>query len=324
MRIPSSLCFLCALIDPFRFRSKRVSANRVYNEVIADRHHTHLNSTRWQGLGSYCRYLGESGKAKVEQTDEGWFLTYINRDPLALQQEAERDFQERGQADSETRNRKMLETRIAALKALEQTSQNDETQASEAHSAPQTAPQDVPQSEPREQSGPIKFALAMPGAPKAAITKPLSLFAGDDAPAVVESKRKLTEVELIQMENEAKRERRNRRDYWLQKGIWVKIIRADSDHLLNRKVQVNNLIDKYTAELLIDGASYQFHQRQLQTVLPARGGVVLVVNGAYRGSAAKLVDIDIPSCSATIEIADGLLTGRVVNGIEYEDITKFE
>jgi len=34
-----------------------VIANKAYNEVIRDPHHTHLNSTRWTTLGEFIMYL---------------------------------------------------------------------------------------------------------------------------------------------------------------------------------------------------------------------------------------------------------------------------
>ena len=47
-------------IDTFRIKygkNQWVVANRAYNEVIRDKYHTHLNSTRWTSLGEFCAYL---------------------------------------------------------------------------------------------------------------------------------------------------------------------------------------------------------------------------------------------------------------------------
>eukprot|EP00887_Chlorella_sp_A99_P007746 scaffold20.g7746.t1 len=58
----------------------RVSANVVYNEYINDRHHIHMNSTRWLTLTEFVKYLGREGLCKVDETPKGWYITYIHKD----------------------------------------------------------------------------------------------------------------------------------------------------------------------------------------------------------------------------------------------------
>lgn len=60
--------------------SSRVSAQNVYNEYIADKHHIHMNSTKWLTLTEFVKYLGRTGKCKVDQTEKGWFIVYQKRD----------------------------------------------------------------------------------------------------------------------------------------------------------------------------------------------------------------------------------------------------
>lgn len=57
-------------------RFSRIAATVVYNEYISDRHHIHMNSTKWATLTEFVKYLGRTGKCKVEET-KGWFITYI-------------------------------------------------------------------------------------------------------------------------------------------------------------------------------------------------------------------------------------------------------
>ena len=40
----------------------RVSAKNVYNEYIQDRHHIHMNSTKWLTLTEFVKYLGREGE----------------------------------------------------------------------------------------------------------------------------------------------------------------------------------------------------------------------------------------------------------------------
>ncbi|KAJ6772770.1 KIN17 KIN ANTIGENIC DETERMINANT OF RECA PROTEIN-like protein [Salix koriyanagi] len=58
-------------------RFSRVAATVVYNEYIHDRHHIHMNSTQWATLTEFDKYLGRTGKCKVEETPKGWFITYF-------------------------------------------------------------------------------------------------------------------------------------------------------------------------------------------------------------------------------------------------------
>ena len=45
-----------------RFGTKRVGANVVYQEYISDRQHTHMNSTQWETLSEFVKWLGREGK----------------------------------------------------------------------------------------------------------------------------------------------------------------------------------------------------------------------------------------------------------------------
>ncbi|CAB0045144.1 unnamed protein product [Trichogramma brassicae] len=67
-----------------QFGSKRVSANRVYQDYIAERNHVHMNSTHWTTLSDFVKYLGKTGKCVVDETEKGWFITYIDRHPETI------------------------------------------------------------------------------------------------------------------------------------------------------------------------------------------------------------------------------------------------
>jgi Domain of Kin17 curved DNA-binding protein len=95
-RASSSLCFLGGAISvilfvvavkdltSFRFGTKRVRANQVYQEYISDKHHLHMNSTRWVTLTEFVKHLGRSGIARVDETEKGWFIAWIDSSPKAL------------------------------------------------------------------------------------------------------------------------------------------------------------------------------------------------------------------------------------------------
>lgn len=70
-----------------RHRTKRVNANNVYQEMIQDKHHIHMNATKWTTLSDFVQYLGKTSKCIVEETERGWYVTYIERDPTILAQQ---------------------------------------------------------------------------------------------------------------------------------------------------------------------------------------------------------------------------------------------
>jgi DNA/RNA-binding protein KIN17 len=67
-----------------RHGTKRVFANSVYQEYIADRNHIHMNATRWDSLSGFVQYLGKEGICHVDDTERGWWITWIDNSPKAL------------------------------------------------------------------------------------------------------------------------------------------------------------------------------------------------------------------------------------------------
>jgi hypothetical protein len=77
------------VIPPFSAPSKtigtkRVFANQVYQEYIQDKHHLHMNSTRWVTLTEFVKHLGRTGVARVDENEKGSFLAWIDNSPKAL------------------------------------------------------------------------------------------------------------------------------------------------------------------------------------------------------------------------------------------------
>jgi DNA/RNA-binding protein KIN17 len=43
-----------------------------------------MNSTRWVTLTEFVKHLGRSGIARVDETEKGWFIAWIDNTPKAL------------------------------------------------------------------------------------------------------------------------------------------------------------------------------------------------------------------------------------------------
>jgi len=95
-----------------RFGTKRVKANTVYQEYIQDKHHLHMNSTRWVTLSEFVKHLGRCGIAHVDETEKGWFLAWIDSSPKALAKQEASMKKERMKVSDEQRERNLLEEQI--------------------------------------------------------------------------------------------------------------------------------------------------------------------------------------------------------------------
>lgn len=101
-----------------RHNTKRVKANNVYQEMIQDRHHVHMNATYWGSLSAFIKYLGQKGICVVEDTDEGWFITWIDRDPKTLARISEKEKRKQSDLDSEERHQREIQRQMDAAKAF--------------------------------------------------------------------------------------------------------------------------------------------------------------------------------------------------------------
>ena len=57
-----------------QYNERRVKANVVYQQYIADKEHVHMNSTVWVTLTSYVKHLERTKKCIVEDTEKGWYV----------------------------------------------------------------------------------------------------------------------------------------------------------------------------------------------------------------------------------------------------------
>ena len=105
-----------------RWRSKTVNANIVYNEFIHDKEHVHMNSTKWDSLTSFARYLGETGKCTLEESERGLMLRWIDPD-IKKQERKERRLKQMKELEIQRKKQQMKE-KIERAKQIEVQRQN--------------------------------------------------------------------------------------------------------------------------------------------------------------------------------------------------------
>lgn len=306
-----------------QFGTKRVAANRVYQEYISDRNHLHMNSTRWVTLTGYVRYLGKVGKCIVDETEKGWFITYIDREPDTIAKEERRNKKIRMDKDDEERAAEFIEKQVKLAEERASTSK-------------EVVYTDLKRENDEKISLDMKLEPLKPkmSAEVVPLNKLLKRSVTDDTSSICSFKstassskktKKLSAIEELMQQEETKKEKMNRKDFWITEDIVVKVMtKSLGDDFYKQKAVIVEVKDKYTAvvKLLDTGKKLKLDQEHLETVIPAIGKLVRIVNGAYRGEKATLETLDEKRFCVDVVIASGLLMGRQLKGIQYEDVCK--
>ncbi|XP_017022761.1 DNA/RNA-binding protein KIN17 [Drosophila kikkawai] len=305
-----------------RFGTKRTNANKIYQEYIAHKEHIHMNATRWLTLSDYVKWLGRTGQVVADETEKGWFVTYIDRSPEAMERQAKADGKEKMEKDDEERMADFIERQIKKAKAKEGEDEDEKEKFTEFK---------------REENEPLKLDIRLEKKfqpdtvlGKSALTAKRTASEVDEKvfkkpKSIAGDSQTRSALDDIIKQEEAKKERANRKDYWLHKNIVVKFIsKSMGDKFFKQKAVVQEVIDKYQAKVkfLDTGEKVKVDQAHLETVIPALDKPVMVVNGAYRGSEALLRKLNERKFSVSVEILHGPLKGRIVDNVQYEDISK--
>ncbi|KRZ62458.1 DNA/RNA-binding protein KIN17 [Trichinella nativa] len=304
-----------------QFGTKRVKANTVYQEYIKDRNHVHMNSTCWFTLTGFVNYLGRTGICKVDQTEKGWFIQYIDRsleerrEKMAKKVKMDMDDEER-MRDVIMKQAERARERLKESGELEEEASYSELKKSDDQKIEFKLPKMVP----------VKDKL-----------KPLEILSNAarsstdrkfDKPSTSKSvTRPKSALDEIKEAEEMYKEKKNRTRCWLHPGIVVKIIsKRYGERLNNEKGVVTNVKEERFAclQLLSDeDTTVTVEQKHLETVIPALNRTVLIVNGAYRGQKATLESVNEKNYSASVRICEGVIRGRLLENVEYEDICKW-
>jgi DNA/RNA-binding protein KIN17 len=339
-----------------RHGTKRVNANNIYQEVIQDKMHIHMNATHWTTLTDFVQYLGKLGKCVVEETERGWYVQYIERDANILaRSEALQRRVVAEKAAEEAQSERMEIQRVEAAKALDR--------------AGGTVHNEATNLERTDDAETIKLALTHSINKKASGSKAkrASIFGDDDdeeeeeempkrkfelpLPPAGRDKDRRRDDAREDRKKEGRDERKDhkrpkeesekssskrpkhdddRKDYWLHRNIIVRVVSkklADGKYF-KRKAIVDRVIDKYTAEVEVldsdpdtrDGGDIlRLDQDDLETVIPKEGKQVRILNGRERGQKATVTALDKKRCKGTLELEQD---NTILEGVRYEDFSK--
>lgn len=321
-----------------RFGTRRVHSNIVYNEYIQFRDHVHMNSTKWETLTEFVKWLGREGFATVDQTEKGWFITYIDRDPETVKRQESMAKKEKMELDDEERIQRFIQKQVQ--KASGESTSKDQTpeytefkreneeekvllkfgKASSSASSSASAAGEETEGAGSDQSK----TKALPAKDNSAVFKGTS----DTKKESRKKEKRKTALEEI-MEEEAKKKAKlegpKPKEYWLAEGIVVKIVtKRLGERFYKKKGVVKEVKNLYEGVIKMNdsGTKIKVDQMHVETVIPAPGKPLLVVNGAYRGCSGVLVELNDKKFSVSIKLESGRQAGRIVDGIPYEHISK--
>jgi DNA/RNA-binding protein KIN17 len=250
-----------------------------------------MNATKWSTLTDFVQYLGKIGKCVVEETERGWYVTYIERDPTILAQQE--NYKRRVEAEKKEEKKfakRMEQQRVEAAILMDKAGIGLKVEASALKREISDAPiaMSLGGGNDKKKKSQTKVKKSVFGdddesdgdenIQKEAVSQKESLSRAvrkeveesiriSDAKASKKRKRSedLTPNELQKEENIKEKEQHNDqgskdqygKEKWIRKDILVRIIskKVAKGKYYKRKGVINRVYDKFTAEVeILDSA----------------------------------------------------------------------
>lgn len=305
-----------------QYNEKRVQINVVYQQYIGDKEHVHMNSTCWVTLTSFVKHLGRTGKAIIDETEKGWYVTWVQKDQDTLDKEKKAAKKEKMVKDDEEKVKDYIDVQIELAKS-QSTFDEAEFEATELLKA---------------EDEQLKLDLKMKNFNKiqeSGNNEMKNVFKTVPGPSKekekikVDIKRKMTALEEIMSQEKKKKkvpeeENDPKVRSWLRKRIVVKVVtKSLGDKYYKKKGYVKEVIDDFAALVVMNdtGAKVKLDQDHLETVIPQEGREVVILWGQYRGETAILRSIDTEKFSATLKLETGNFKGEKLK-LPYEQFSK--
>jgi len=95
---------------------KKVNINHFYQEYIGNKEHVHMNATKWPSLTEFAKYIGREGICRVEETDKGLQVAWIDNSPEALRRQDAIRKKERQDKGDEEREQMLIREQVRKAK----------------------------------------------------------------------------------------------------------------------------------------------------------------------------------------------------------------
>ncbi|KAM3574770.1 hypothetical protein VYU27_003299 [Nannochloropsis oceanica] len=357
--------------------TKRVPANQVYQELICNKTHIHMNATKWDALTTFIKYLGKKGLCLVDETEKGWFVQWIDREYLKRREEIEKARKE--EVEEEVRLQRLMAARAAAAaaatggerKAEEEEEGKRELRRGEEEGRivigagrlggggegggrggggikrprPVAATGNVFGGQEEEEEGwrmSMKKKMVVGGngvgegggGKKSELEK---LMEQDTARKAAEAAARKKREEVEEEMGDGGMEE-GRTENWLMEGIVVKIVnkKIGGGKYYKQKGRVEKLLEGgFVGEICLTGEEggreggrggggvrLRIDQEELETVIPAVGGRVLILNGKGKGREGEMVGLDVENYACAVRVRGE--REMVLKGVQYEDVCKVD
>ncbi len=301
-----------------RWGTAFVQCNTAYQEYIADRHHLHMNATRWTTLTAFVQELGRTAQCVVELRDTGYWIKLIDREAAARAEVARAD--DRRRADELHRSEQRLR---AQMKMAGTTMPQVEDDA------------DVGTGTSFEQPVKLQLREVQPRTHKVRDSKHVNVFAADDEEedegrkhrkrekkrksrwdAVPKMRSTIDEIVATEEASTATKpppmpalpvkqedmeapieeavtpEEMEEDVGWVLKGIEVCVNNKElgNGEFYRKKGQVLEVIEEFGAKVRLEGCGVmlQLDQDDLDTVVPGSSASVVLLRGKYKGRRATV------------------------------------
>ena len=304
----------------------RVAANVVYNEFIQDRHHMHMNATRWLSLTEFVKYLGREGKCKVDETPKGWFITLIQEDPFVAMEKKKKREREKSEKEADERHLKVLQAQAARAKTDANGVENEKGTLDDGNV-----------NIDRLAEKPLKISIRSgfsvnnsvdAGGSKQQQGKGIEFDDGNDMKAVRAVGSKKSKVEQLMQQELLLKKRRleetshmtvadnvkktnsddEKNSVWIVPNIVVKVLSPSlKEHGYYKKKGRILSVEQYLAEIeMIDSRDIlRVDQEELETVVPPVGKQVMILRGPHKGETGMLESLEKDKFGANISVSGG-------------------
>jgi len=108
---------------------KKVHVNHFYQEYISEKSHVHMNATKWSSLTEFATHLGREGLCRVEETDKGLHVAWIDNSPDALRRQDAIRKKERQDKGDEQREQRQIQEQIERAQEMAKSEANEADRA---------------------------------------------------------------------------------------------------------------------------------------------------------------------------------------------------
>jgi len=274
-----------------------------------------MNATCWVTLTSYVKHLGRTGKCEIEESEKGWYITWVQKDPEEELREKKAAKKEKMAKDDEERIRDYIDAQIE--KAKLQAKLDQEFIATELEKGDDEI---------------VKLDMKMKEIKKVQTDLPVQnplkvkdVSKESSAKKKEDNKRRINALDEIMKEEIDKKKLKEQDDplmenAWLRSNIIVKInAKSLGDKFYKKKGRIVDVVDDFSAliELNDGSAKIRVDQDDLETVIPSIGRKVMILWGKYCGEEAELVNIFTKEFQAELKLENGK-----VKKLPYEQFSK--